>query len=95
MESRYSRTARVLHWLIAVLLLGQFVFGWWLSDIPRNTPARGYFINLHKSTGLLIGLLILLRIFWRLRHAPPPLPPGMVRWQQWLAAASHRGRGPR
>lgn len=91
METRYGRTARVLHWLIAILLLLQFVFGWWLGDIPRNTPARGYFVNLHKSTGLIIGLLILLRLYWRLRHPPPPLSAMMARWQQRLAAASHHG----
>ena len=89
MASRYGRTARVLHWLIAILLLVQFVFGWWLNDIPRNTPARGYFVNLHKSTGIVLGLLILLRIFWRFRHPPPPLPAMMARWRQGLAAASH------
>lgn len=89
MEPRYARTARVLHWLIAILLLGQFIFGWWLGDIPRNTPARGYFVNLHKSTGLIIGLLILWRLYWRLRHSPPPFPAVMTRWQQRLAAASH------
>lgn len=91
METRYNRTARSLHWLIALLLLAQFAFGWWLGDIPRNTPARGYYVNLHKSMGMLIGLLILLRIVWRLQHAPPALPVTMPRWQQGLAAASHLG----
>lgn len=89
MESRYDRTARLLHWLIAVLLLAQFVFGWWLGDIPRNTPARGYYVNLHKSMGMLIGLLIVLRIVWRLTHSAPPLPAALPPWQRWLAAASH------
>lgn len=91
METRYNRTARSLHWLIAVLLLGQFVFGWWLGDIPRNTPARGYYVNLHKSVGMLMGLLIVLRIGWRLKHGSPPWPASLPRWQQWLAAASHHG----
>jgi cytochrome b561 len=84
----YTRTAIVLHWLIALLLLSQFGFGWLLEDIPRNTPARGYWVNLHKSTGVLIGLLIVLRIGWRLRHAPPPAPP-MQAWQRRAAHASH------
>jgi cytochrome b561 len=89
MDQRYNRTARLLHWLIAALLLGQFLFGWWLTDIPRNTPARGYVVNFHKSTGLLLGLLILLRIGWRVMHAPPALPPAMAKWQRVLATASH------
>ena len=91
MDTRYNRTARLLHWLIAVLLIAQFVFGWWLGDIARNTPARGYYVNLHKSSGLLIGLLIVLRLVWRFLHSPPPLPDTVPRWQQRLAAAGHIG----
>jgi cytochrome b561 len=85
MQTRYTRTAMLLHWLVALLLLGQFAFGWYLETIP----ARGYFVNLHKSTGLLIGLVILLRLGWRLSHPPPPLPASVPRWQQQAAAASH------
>ena len=89
MDQRYTRTAMLLHWLIAILLVSQFAFGWVLNDIPLGVPARGYFVNLHKSTGMLIGLLILLRIVWRLMHTPPPLPSTTPDWQQRAAAASH------
>jgi cytochrome b561 len=89
MDERYTRTAMLLHWLVALLLLGQFAFGWYLESIPRGVPARGYFVNLHKSTGLLIGLLILVRLGWRLTHTPPPLPASVPRWQQQAASASH------
>jgi cytochrome b561 len=91
MDLRYDRTARVLHWIIAALLIGQFVFGWWLGEVPRNTPARGYYVNLHKSAGLLIGLLILLRLVWRFMHTAPALPNTVPRWQRRLAASSHLG----
>lgn len=88
-DAHYNRMARVLHWLIALLLLAQLAFGWWLGDIARDTPARGYYVNLHKSLGLLLGLLILARIAWRLRHGAPALPDFVPHWQQKLAAASH------
>lgn len=89
MEARYDRSARVLHWLAALLLLGQLAFGWWLGEVPRNTPLRGYAVNLHKSIGILIGLLIVVRLVWRLRHPAPALPAAVPRWQRRLAAASH------
>lgn len=85
----YTGTAIALHWLVALLLLGQYAFGLALDDIPRGTPARGYYVNLHKSVGILIGLLILLRIGWRLAHKPPPLPAGMAPWQRRAAWFSH------
>ncbi|MEN3297152.1 MAG: hypothetical protein V7642_6405 [Burkholderiales bacterium] len=89
MEQRYTRTAMFLHWLIAILLMSQFAFGWYLGDVPRGVPARSYFVNLHKSTGMLLGLLILVRLLWRLTHTPPRLPDGVPRWQQRFAIATH------
>jgi cytochrome b561 len=89
MPARYTAPAIALHWLIALLLLGQFAFGLLLDDIPRGTPARGIYVNLHKSSGILIGLLILVRIGWRLTHKPPPLPPSMPAWQRHAARISH------
>ena len=89
MRNRYTTTAIALHWLIALLLLGQFAFGLLLGDIPRGTPERGIYVNLHKSTGIVIGLLIVLRIVWRLAHRPPPLPVSMPAWQRHTAKLSH------
>jgi cytochrome b561 len=87
--TRYTSTAIALHWLIALLLLGQFAFGLTLEDIARGTPERGYYVNLHKSIGLLIGLLIVLRIAWRLTHKAPPLPDPTPGWQRRAAKFSH------
>jgi cytochrome b561 len=89
MRDRYTATAIALHWLIALLLLGQFAFGLMLDDIPRGTPERGLYVNLHKSSGIVIGLLIVLRIVWRLTHTPPALPAAMPAWQRHTARISH------
>ena len=89
MNERYTSTAIGLHWLIALLLLGQFAFGLALGDIPRGTPERGYYVNLHKSSGILIGLLVLVRLGWRLAHTPPPLPASTPGWQRRAARISH------
>ncbi|MFL6577292.1 MAG: cytochrome b [Povalibacter sp.] len=88
-QSSYTRTAIVLHWLIGVCILGQILFGWYLEEIPRGTPARALYVNLHKSVGLTLGLLILFRIFWRLRHTAPALPRSMPDWQRIAARISH------
>ena len=87
--AHYTGTAIALHWFIAVVLLGQFAFGLALEDIPRGTPERGFYVNLHKSIGILLGLLVLLRLAWRLTHKPPPLPETMAPWQRRAAWFSH------
>ena len=84
----YDRMAIALHWLVAVALVAQVLLGWYVHDIPRGTPARGFWINIHKSSGLLLGLLILFRLAWRLRHRGPAVP-GPLRWQDHAARATH------
>ena len=88
-QERYNRTAMVLHWLIALAILAQIGFGWTLQQVPRRTPERTVYVNYHKSTGMLIGLLILARIAWRLKHRPPPLPASMPLWERRTARANH------
>jgi len=87
---RYGAVAVALHWLIGAALGAQIAFGFLLDDIaPRGTPARGTVINLHKSFGIVLGVLIMLRLAWRLAHAPPPWPSSMSTARQRLANAGH------
>lgn len=88
-STRYTLGAIALHWLIAALLLAQIAFGWFLRTIPRGIPLRGFYVNLHKSTGLTIAVLILVRILWRLTHAAPQLPSFVPAWERAAARASH------
>ena len=88
---RYDLVAIALHWLIGLALLGQIGFGFMLDEIaPRGTPARSATINLHKSFGIVLGLLIVLRLLWRQRHAPPAWPAVMSSAQQHAATLGHR-----
>jgi len=87
--SRYTTTAIVLHWGIAVLLIFEFARGWWMQDIPKQPVGpRVDAYNLHKSFGMLLLGLTFLRLGWRIRHAPPPLPM-MPAWRGRLAIATH------
>jgi cytochrome b561 len=88
--ARYTRTAIALHWILAVAIYGQIAFGWFLNTVPRGTPERSVFVNLHKSTGLTLGVLILVRVMWRWAHEPPPLPASVPAWERIAADVSHR-----
>jgi len=89
-SGKYTRTAIALHWLLGLALLGQICFGFLLDEIaPRGTPARTGVINLHKSCGMVLGVLIALRLVWRYRHAPPPWPANMLRNEQRAARWVH------
>jgi len=87
---RYDHVAALLHWGIGLLLLAEIAFGLLLDEIaPRGTPARGGVINLHKSVGIVIGVLIVVRIAWRLGHRPPPWPATMSIRRQRAAGLGH------
>jgi cytochrome b561 len=79
---RYTRIAVLLHWLIALCLFAQIGFGWFLESIPKGTPLRGPYVNIHKSTGLILAVLILIRILWRVAHRPPEYPAFVAVWER-------------
>jgi len=86
----YDRVAITLHWLIAAGVFAQIALGWWMIDIPKSPPGlRAGWFNLHKSIGITLGLLILVRLAWRLTHRPPRLPPSLPAWQRAAAAFNH------
>jgi cytochrome b561 len=86
---RYTRTAIALHWLVAVLVVAQIAWGWWMQEIPKQPVGpRVDAFNLHKSLGMTIFALMVLRLGWRLGHPAPPLP-AMPRWQRFLAQNTH------
>jgi cytochrome b561 len=86
---RYTTTAIALHWIIAVAVLGQIAFGWWMQEIPKDPVGpRVNAFNLHKSIGLTILALMVLRLTWRATHRPPALPP-MPAWQARAARINH------
>src|SRR6202142_916349 len=86
---RYTTTAIVLHWVIALTVAGLNVFGWWMQTIPKDPIGpRVNAFNLHKSIGLTVLLLMLARLTWRATHRPPGLP-SMPAWQATAARANH------
>jgi len=86
----YTLTARVLHWLVAAFVFAQISLGVWMVGIPKAPPGiQVYWVNVHKSIGITLGLIILVRLLWRLTHRAPPLPPTVPQWQRIAAKTSH------
>jgi cytochrome b561 len=86
---RYTKPAIVFHWLIGIAVLGMLCLGLWMEDIPRGTPERTFYFNLHKSIGLTIAILVIFRLWWRAKNPPPPLPASMPAWQVQASKISH------
>jgi cytochrome b561 len=84
----YTKTAKVLHWLIALVLVFMLALGWSFDLFPKG-ETRFFLIQLHKSIGITILLLVLVRVSWRLTHKVPPLPASMPQWEQKTARIWH------
>ncbi len=87
-RTRYTATAIVLHWIMALLIFGTLCVGWTMVDLPL-TPARVRLFNYHKWIGITILTLAAARLLWRLSNEPPSLPHDLPRWQQRAAHAVH------
>ena len=86
--TRYGAVAQTLHWLIAALVVVMFGLGWYMGDLPLG-PRKLELYQLHKSIGLTIFALAVLRLGWRLTHPAPPLPAHMAPWERAAARTSH------
>ena len=107
----YTKTAKVLHWLIAVGIFVMFGIGWFMADLPKEVPKqnafdvfdlgiytwqsaeaispRNFYFNLHKSLGVTIFALIIIRVLWRLSHKPPALLASYKEFERKLAKGTH------
>ncbi|HZK99011.1 MAG TPA: cytochrome b/b6 domain-containing protein [Caulobacteraceae bacterium] len=82
-RARYNAVAIALHWLIAALLIANIGLAWYfntLSGLAKVPPTQ-----LHKSIGVTILLLSVLRLAWRLVNPPPPLPGSVKGWERLAA----------
>ncbi len=87
-QGRYTRTAKVRHWLVLVLLVAQYAIGWTMPHIGRNTPVSTL-ISLHFSIGVVILGLIVVRLIWRIIHGEPEAEAGIPPWQVHSARVIH------
>lgn len=73
--SRYGGVTIVLHWLVAIAIVGLFALGYWMVDLTYYHDWYKRAPDIHRSIGLLLFGVMLLRVVWRLANpAPKPLP---------------------
>jgi cytochrome b561 len=63
--TRYTSVAQLLHWLTALLMFAVIPVGWHMMMLARGNPQREIWYTVHKSIGLTILALAILRLGWR------------------------------
>lgn len=87
-NSAYGWLAIALHWLMALMIFGLFGLGLYMVELTYYDAWYKGSLDLHKSVGLVVALLLLLRIVWRWRNPAPAALPG-PRWEQRAAHGAH------
>ena len=86
--TRYTPIAQGLHWIIAALIVVQFILAWTADDLPLGMHKLAL-LTRHKNFGMTVLMLAILRLAWRFTHRPPPLPADMTSIERTLAHATH------
>lgn len=87
--SGYRSPARILHWAIAAAVLPTIPAGLIMMREGLGRGLQDVLFIFHKNVGVLLIPLILIRVIYRLRHPPPPLPASIPRWQARIAEVTH------
>lgn len=86
---RYTKTAMLLHWLIALLIIATFFLGLSMVAIPGFSPTKLKYFSWHKWMGVTVLLLAVLRVLWRATHTPPAKLASIPDWQHKIAEGMH------
>ncbi|OAN51099.1 cytochrome B [Paramagnetospirillum marisnigri] len=86
---RYDGVAMTLHWAMAAAILGLLASGFVMIGLKPGSAQQFQMYQTHKSVGITVLALTLLRLGWRLAHRPPSLPDTMPAWEQAVAHAGH------
>lgn len=89
-SARYGLVSVVLHWLVALAVFGLFALGFWMVGLSYYDPWRQSAPDLHKSIGIVLFAVMLLRVLWRLFN---PAPAALASHGQLTRLASKLGHG--
>lgn len=87
LSEKYTRTAMLLHWLIATLVVVNVILALSTDLLPKDWTRP--IMNAHKSMGITIFGLAIMRLLWRLTHRPPAPPAVYPRWERVCAHLAH------
>lgn len=85
----YGWIAIGLHWLVAVTAIGLFALGLWMVDLDYYDPWYRRAPDIHRATGILLGLVVISRLLWRLFTITPDPEPGLSYFERVAARFVH------
>jgi len=88
-ENHWGLITVAIHWLSALMVFGLFAFGLWMVELEYYSVWYHRAPDLHKSIGILLGVMTLLRLIWRLNNSRPAPLNSHTPMEQKMAASMH------
>jgi cytochrome b561 len=87
-EHRWGVLSQIFHWLIVVLIILQVTLASLADDLPSGAKKLALLAR-HKSVGITILMLVILRLLWRSLNLTPLLPTTLKPYERVLARFTH------
>lgn len=88
-QSSYGLVAIILHWVVALAVIGLAVLGLWMTDLSYYSPYYRSAPFWHKSIGITLAMVLVVRLLWRWGNPQPCALLTYTRWERWLAGRVH------
>jgi len=85
----YGAVHIVLHWLVAISVIGLFALGVWMVELGYYDPWYNRAPAVHKAFGIVLVVVMLIRLVWRWANGVPEPEPGVRRWETRAAHGVH------
>ena len=87
--TEYSAITRILHWTVALLIIGLIWLGWWMVDLSYYDRWYNRSLELHKSLGMVVLAIAAAKIAWVVYEGKPAFPDTIELWERYAATAVH------
>ncbi len=86
---RYSTTAIIIHWLMAIMIIAMIGLGFYMTGLEKGSDERSWFFGFHKSMGLTLALLAIIRLGWKIFSPSLALPDYVAPLHRKMATVTH------
>jgi len=87
---KYGTISKILHWGIALLVLALIALGWYMTSLDYYHPWRHRTLSLHKSVGVLVFILFMIKILWLIKNPTPKISDKLKKWERIAAWIVHK-----
>lgn len=88
-NKQYGAVAILMHWSVAILIIGLFAMGIWMRGLGYYDPWYQQAPLLHKSLGLLVFFILLFKLLWRVYDPAPQPEASLKNWEHQLSRLMH------